>query len=288
MNDPQRWMNFKNSWLAEVFEERVSSMKVGELRSRATNAPKPNVIPEWAGITIASADVKKEGIHYVIRSWGHNRKSQLIYHDFLVGSNALDLLYQRCLNTSLVTESGDLTLPDKLIIDAGWNTNAIYEFALTDDRIVPVKGANQRQQSPVHLSANVYKEFGVPLRIIDTHFFKDQLAYLRADADRWLVHNSITDEYCNHLCAEHKIVITNKGVVMEKWEKVSGGAANHYFDCEVYNCVGAQIEGVDQIPPPETLAEIRQQNRESEEARMAKQELPQKRWFGNTSGWLKR
>jgi phage terminase large subunit GpA-like protein len=283
MDDPQRMMNFRNSWLADVFEEQVSGIKVNELRERAQGAPKPGTIPAWAGIVIASADVQKHQIYYVIRAWGYGHRSQLIHFGTIM---RLDELATRCLNTPIPFERGDLMVPDLLVVDAGYRTDEVYEFARTDSRIVPVKGANKQLFTPIKLSSAAVHDFGVSLRYIDTSYFKDRLATLRNDKDRWLVHSEITDEYCQHLAAWHKIRVRDKGRMEERWKTVTEGAADHLSDAEVYNIVGAQIAGVDLIPSPKDLEEMRALERQARERNEL--ERPKNRWLGNTSGWLDR
>jgi hypothetical protein len=208
----------------------------------------------------------------------------LIYHDVTL---SLEELYERCLNTPLPIDGGNLMVPHVLVIDSGYRTDEVYEFAKIDSRIVPIKGANQQLRTPIQLS-KAGKDFGVSMRYIDTGYYKDRLSTLRADPERWLVHRDITEEYCQHLASEHKIHV-RKGLVMEEqWKPVTDGAANHYLDCEVYNVVGAQVGGVDLIPTAETLLEIRTAEAQQQADRERQATHQRNRYLGNTSGWLGR
>lgn len=284
MGDAQKMMNFKNSTLAECFEEQVAGIKVNEVRQRAVGAPEPLIVPAWAGLTIASADVQGDRCYFVIRSWGHDHKSQLIHFGLV---RTLAELYERCLNTPIRTEGGDLIVPDLLAVDANYRTTEVYEFCKGDSRIFPIRGAAGKQASPVQLSATTLKEIGVPLRNIDVGYFKDRLANLRDDPDRWLVNSAIDDEYCNHMAAEHKILIAGKNE--ERWEPVTKGSQNHLFDAEVYNIVGAHIAGVELIPEPDALFEMRRMERQQREQQLEEATINgrnKRTWLGDTSNWM--
>lgn len=297
--DPGRLQNFRNSWLAEVWEEVVKSSTVEDFRKLVDGAPPPRIVPLWVeqahGYIIASADVQKDRIYWAVRAWAADYRSQLISYGL---AYSFDELRRHTLETQWQLASGGTSQAHALIIDAGYRTDEVYQFAQTDHRIKPVKGDNDTQQMPTKYS-NAGKGFGVQLQMLNTQLLKDWLSTLRNDTGRWLLNSEVSDEYLQHLASEQKQVI--KGV--ERWETKSVGAANHYLDVEVYSLAGAQLLRVDLLtldeqPAPEQPAAIQgipqppQQPRAAEELpelAMRSEKKQQSSWLGpRQSNWLTR
>jgi phage terminase large subunit GpA-like protein len=249
--DTGKMMEFRNQWLGEVFEDVVTSIKVEDLRKQFQNAPPAGVVPQWAGVLIASADTQQHHFYFTLRAWGRER-SQLVHHGT---ATSFDELRRLCLETPVQIEGTDeVLLPTMLVIDSGYRTDEVYEFSRTDARIVPIKGASTKPRQVIQLSVAA-KETGITVRIIDTDFFKDRLATLRQQGG-WLINKLTTDEYLHHLAAEQKVRDRKSGKFI--WQPVSAGAANHYLDCEVYNCAGAEIAQVSLLPGEEAMIAQRQ------------------------------
>ena len=280
MGDSAKMMHFKNSFCAEVFEERVSGIKTDEVRQRAEGAIKSGIVPAWAAFCIASVDVQKDCFYAVIRAWGHNYKSHLVWHGQLISWGEVEKL----LTTPIHQEDSEAVTPVLMVIDTGYRSTEVYEFASKDSRIIPIKGSDRTQ--PISLSKAAYA-YGVSLRYIGGDYFKDRLATYRADPERWMVNGDITEDYCQQLASEHKVVIRGKGgTLQEKWVKQSANAANHYFDCEAYQIVGADLAGVAMLPPDDQIIGNRIRERQQRQSVYMKDRGRAETWLGNTSGWL--
>lgn len=295
MGDQQRWQNFKNSWLAEVFEEQVSVIKVSELASRVAGSPPPLVVPQWAGVLIASADTQKDRVYWVVRAWGKDYRSQLIHFGVAL---TFDELYRLTLGASYQVDGLDFRVsPHLLLIDSGGTvsstnpevsrTDEVYEFARHDPaRILPLKGANSTTSLPWEYSGK-QNQLGITLVRINTQFYKDRLNTLRGDPDRWLLNKAVTDEYLAHQAAEHKIWVREKGIYL--WQPQSAGAPNHYFDCCVYNCCGADIAHIELLTDSQTFGGQHQQQQQQQKQQQQKQQQQQHQqrqqsWVGGNSG----
>lgn len=248
VGDSALMMDFRNSRLGEPFEEQASVTKSDIIRdkSRSSACGPPMVVPRWAGLLIASADVQSDHLFYVIRAWGHGKRSQLVAYG---RCSDFDDLYRVIFDRALVTEDGEAVLPQVLSIDCRYRRGEVYAFAQKNPgQIWPVMGAANAQHAPI-TEAKVRGYDGVISRTVNPNHWKDVLhAYIHDDDfTRWLPHSQVGDDYCRAMASEHK-VHTRDGWT---WEKVTSGAQNHLWDCEVANCAVAEICGVAAIPAPE-------------------------------------
>lgn len=274
LNDPGRMQNFKNSWLAEPWEEVVKTASVEDFRALLAKAPRAGIVPRWANYIIASADVQKDRMYWIVRAWGWGHRSQLIAYG-LAGDFA-DLKKQT-LDMQWTLEAGGTARPHVLMIDSGYRTDEVYEFARTDERINPTKGGTNDQKMLVTRS-NAGIQWGVPLWLLNTQLLKDRLSVFRQKSGQWLLNDRVDENYLQHLASEQKQLV--RGIPM--WMPKSDGTANHYLDCEAYNVAGAEICRVDLLtgepetqPAPQVEPEVVQRGVREE-----------KSFLGNTSGWL--
>lgn len=132
-----------------------------------------------------------------------------------------------------------------LLIDSGGDrTNEVYEFANRDPgRIIPTKGASHAMRRP-------YTESMLPqgcqLRLIDTEHYKDMLARLIVDGDKWQVYRGVSDQFCAEMANEHKIVDRSTGKL--RWVKKTSGARVEAWDCEVLQCAAADMAALGAMP----------------------------------------
>jgi phage terminase large subunit GpA-like protein len=260
--DRMALMDFVNQRLAEPFELTSSETDKTILESKAPHlTAKPGetvdvakrlIVPKWAMRLIATADT--QGVdaetgyfYYSIRAWGFGWKSQLV--DWGIVKSQAEL-YALCFNKPYPIEGGGECICHFLIIDSGgprWQE--VYDFAMDDPaRVHPAKGANHPLVNM--LDRRVNKDHGVILWYIDTLKSKDQLHALIHDADpaRWALCDAVTQEYLDHLQAEHKIINPDGA---ESWVTKPGRPANHSLDLEHMQVAGAWIEGCGMNPPPD-------------------------------------
>lgn len=242
-------MNFRNSRLAEPFEVQVGRIEPGRIRTKAEGGPAPKIVPSWAKMLIASADTQLDHFYYVVRAWGYGYQSQLVDYGICT---TFDELRAYSLGTPFRLAAGGTAMPQMLLIDSGGNrTNEVYQFALSDrDRIKPIKGASGRLQWPV--DKNLQRMHGLVLWSIDTHQCKSLLSRLITDPDatKWMPHSAANDDYCAQMSSEHLVI--NPQTKKEEWKTRTSGAANHFWDCEVYQCAAAWDFGIG-VDAPEVV-----------------------------------
>ena len=248
--DAALMMAWRNNHLALPFEEQASKTKPDTITAKTGHAGKPLETPAWAGMILASADVQKDHIWYVIRAWGHGSRSQLLGYGIAVD---FEQLRQMVFERGIPTAWGEATCAQLLSVDCRYRSDEVFRFAATDPaRIIPVSG-NPHPRAP-QLTENKVKGYtGVIKRSVNPNFWKNVLhGYIHADdITHWLPHADIGDDYIRQMTSEHKIHDPKSN--LWTWVPLSRGADNHLWDCEAANCMLAQIAGVEALPTVEEM-----------------------------------
>jgi phage terminase large subunit GpA-like protein len=238
--DPGRTMNFRNSVLGEPFEVQVSSTQPSRVRDRASKGLEPMVVPGFAVLLLATADVQQDRIYYVVRAWGYDWRSALVSQGVVQN---FEQLHVEVFGRPFVCEgTSHAVAPERLVIDNGFRKTEVDAFAMREpSRINTAKGSSH-YFGPI-ADAKVEKATGLLVFNINTMQSKDKLADLLNDQDetRWAVHSKASDDYCTQVVAEHKVL--NPQTRQMEWKQKTSGAPNHYLDCEAMQCAVAAYRG---------------------------------------------
>lgn len=127
----------------------------------------------------------------------------------------------------------------------------VYDFcAINREWAVPVKGASTRLDGRYRRSVidrTGSRADGQALYLVDTNHYKDALfARMHRDEEEggWYVDDGCDPEYCEMVTSEHK-----GGPQVRRKVGVGVGAQrpgrpNHYWDCEVYAALAADLCGL--------------------------------------------
>lgn len=248
-------MDFANSRLAEPFEEQASSTSVDTIADKAVTDAPAWVKPGWAVGLFGTADVQKNVLYYVIRAWGAGGRSQLVA--FGQAANFAEL-EQIMFGGRVASAQGEAVGVDCVAIDARYRTDEVMAWAVQHSgRVIPVMGASSHTAAPI-TQRQVRGYPGVVQRTLNVGFFKDFLHGLihADDKTQWTVHGSPSPDYCKQMASEHKVHDPRAGAYV--WQVISKGAANHWWDCEVYQVFLAQSYNLFQLtetPQTRTAAE---------------------------------
>lgn len=114
----------------------------------------------------------------------------------------------------------------------------------------PVKGASTRLDGRYRRSVidrTGSRADGQALYLVDTNHYKDALfARMHRDEEEggWYVDDGCDPEYCEMVTSEHKVVRKYGGRLVSVWEPKAQGRPNHYWDCEVYAALAADLCGL--------------------------------------------
>lgn len=276
-------MNFMNAWLAEPYEEEMNRLDAQLFEEKAVKGGRRGEVPLWAKYLVASADVGSYDAWYVIRAWGPGYKSRLLDWGRV---QSLEELKQRTLHVSFPVH--DNLRPamgvDLLVIDTGGTslddsqsrTDQVYKWSLQDRRIACLKGTDKGER-PVSPRRITYKPPGsgnpydVILNLVNVHFYKDvlsaRLTQVFQGEDVWEECIGLDEEYAMHMTSEHRILEREGRKVKMVWRPIAKGRPNHLWDCNVYQCAGADMIRVDLLGDhvPVTVEQVRQQAEERAE-----------------------
>lgn len=244
-------MNFVNSWLAEVWEEKIEETTVDKIKSLSCDYDE-GVVPEGVLVLTAGVDVQKDHFYYAIRGWGYYEESWLIRAGRVeYWEDIIEALFK----TEYKKLTSEETFPVYITcVDSGYRTDEVYRFCrYWQDKTKAVKGQedisggrfyratkidiNSRTGSVIHN--------GLVLWNINITQYKDKISRLVASRDpmKWHIFKNPSEEYLLQFTAEHKVLVRNRntGSAKEVWQKKKEAVANHYLDAEVYAIAGADI-----------------------------------------------
>jgi len=244
-------MNFVNSWLAEVWEEKIEETTIDKLRTLTRDYDEGSV-PDDCLVLTAGVDVQKDHFYYTIRGWGYYEESWLIragrceYWDDIV-----DIIFKTEYKRLLSEETLSVYMS---CIDSGFKTDEVYRFCRHwADKTKAIKGQEEISGGRFYRATKIdinsrtgsVIPSGLVLWNINTNQYKDKLNRLITSRDpvKWHIFRNPTDEYLNQMASEHKILIRNRttGRAKELWQKKKEALANHFLDAEVYALAAADI-----------------------------------------------
>lgn len=243
--NPAKLMDFANSRLAEPFEEQTATAKPDLLRDKAKLSGPPMVVPAWAQLLIATADVQKNHLWYAIRAWGHGMQSQLVRYGVAGG---FDELWQAWTQGYAKAGTGEVVPLVAGGIDARYRTDEVLAWCMRSPaQLWPIMGSDQLRTAPV--TERALKAYnGLVQRTVNANHWRDVLhGYITSDdPTQWLPHSGIGDDYIRQMASEHRVRDPKSG--QSVWQKVSEGNDNHLWDCEVLQCVMAWLLGASTLP----------------------------------------
>jgi phage terminase large subunit GpA-like protein len=273
-------MNFRNSRLAEPFEVLTAKPRASLIETKAHAKHPPRIVPDWAQGVLATADSQKDHYRYTVRAWGYGNRSRLLEYGIATTG---DDLKRRTIDATFVRQNGSMEGCALLVVDSGGGkkdsdndgeiTARVYNLVRSDPtRIRAAKGASNPQNQLVRES--FLKDSGLLLWTIDTQRAKDQLfALMNApDETQWEVHSEAGEDYAREMASEHKVF--DRQAKRELWVKVSSGAANHYWDCEVTQAAIAFKLGMGLVP-----------QEQPQPARRPDQSIDPVSYFGGSRRW---
>ena len=66
--------------------------------------------------------------------------------------------------------------------------------------------------------------------------------------EAWQLCGPSEPDYNKQMASEHKVLIRRGAAQpVERWQKVSAGAQNHYWDCEVYQRAAAAMARIEML-----------------------------------------
>ena len=254
--DVSLMMGFWNSELGLPWKEKIESVTERKLLGAVRPVP-PGEVPPWTMVLTCGVDVQSDHFYFAVRAWGPGERSHLVRHGTVqTWDQVLAVIktgYRR---------GGSLVPIDRAMIDSGFRTSEVYDFARKHHPITwPTKGSNNA--ALVQACKMTRPQPGTALFVFKADFYKDRLSNLisviRGNPGEWSVHSEVGDaegDWMKQMLSERRVIKRKAGRKFSTWEPRTESTPNHLWDCEVLNVLAADTLGVrflqdgDQAPPP--------------------------------------
>lgn len=244
-DDPEKFQNFTNSWLAEPWEDTKLKTNADLVRERQTDI-EAYQLPSWTKLLTGGVDVQENCIYWTIRAWGDYLTSQNIAHGQALGWE--DVI--KVMNLEYKLPDGTPLIVNLCLVDSGDQTDSVYEFCYENTEwALPCKGSSKSLLGYYNISTvgkTDSKAYGMRLIIVDGDKYKDMIAGRMRKPNgtgSWMVYHGVDPEYCEQVTSEHKVAERtasgSKGNL--KWRPKHSHPNNHYLDCEVYAAAAADL-----------------------------------------------
>ncbi len=255
---PEAMMNFVNSWLAQVWQEREGEAELGRF-AEIRQPYSPGIVPKEACILTAGIDVHKDNVYFVVRAWAEDGQSWLIDYGVLRRGSEYGVRDELVALKDVVKGGYEVQggarkmYIAKFCMDRRFRTAEVDAFCKPFRSTgVPVMGKDTVQGAPWALHAIEKDRIGRAINKrfqyaeLSTTYFKDAwLARYETDEPGWWVPDMVDDEYQRQLMSEARVVVGRdaKGEPKFAWTKKPGCKDNHFFDCEIYAFAAFAMEG---------------------------------------------
>lgn len=269
---------FYNTRMARTWREVGEQPDWERIYERRENYP-IGVVPPGALMLTVGMDVQQAGVYWELVGWGPRKENWSIAQGYMAGDIEEDEFREkihRFWDTKYPDENGVLVLPEKIAIDSGYKTQAVYSLvrSYASERVVAVKGEKEANLTtilgtPTPVDVNIEGKRinrGLMVWKVGSSTVKDQFyswLNLKRPTDEQLKAGRLfptgyphfpeyDEEYFKQITAEQKVIEENKrGFEVYKWEKTRKD--NHLLDCRVYARAAATMLQIDRMEDADWL-----------------------------------
>ena len=250
---PQDMIAWTNTRDAMVWEEEIEATESSEILRLKSHEPEA-VVPDRTILLTMAVDVQKDHFWYEIRAHMSGNDKRVVRYGRVETWTDVEELFRAAYRDG----SGNEYRVRKCGIDAGYRTEEVYEFcAMNSDVAMPVKGVDSAaMSSPWRVNAVKRKvggrkvTTGLNLYGINVLYFKDAMdgmirrSLAAAEAGELestdgvvTLHADADEEIARQWTSEYPVeeVVKKTGAIRRYWKKRTRDAANHLWDCAVYN-----------------------------------------------------
>ena len=231
------YKNFVQCWLAEFWENKVSTVTRDDLLKSTTDYLK-NEVPTWCKILTAGVDTQDNGFYVTVRAWGEGMRTHLIDNFFIshgivngTEEQLKKLFKDHIENRIYFTAKKEKWQIGLWGIDTGGHRTIELEPVLAEMmRVVPVKGRNTQDRT-IEPSKNLN------LFLVKTDIYAEETD-IHCMKENWTLYKNIDDEFLNQWLSYKKVeeVHPKTGVKKIIWKK-EGQNDYRMADIHAYICM---------------------------------------------------
>jgi len=266
-DDPARLQNFTNSWLAEVFEERVEATS-DDAVAACISEYEEHTVPDAALVITAAVDVQLDYMVYMVCAWGMDEQC------WVIATARVETWEQ--LRAEVYKPWGAKEIwPRCVAIDSRYRRDEVMEFARRNTGTRMIAGVERNSPVPFsttridkHPKTGQVLPNSLTVWTVNVGMFKDLASHrlrlkLRPQENPiGLTHlpSDMPQHFVQQLSAEHKTARRSGNRVVRRWVLKPGRKRNEAWDVFVYNIAAARMVRVDTLRS--SNAEAQQQNRQ--------------------------
>lgn len=245
---PEKLMNFVNSWLAELWEEKLDEPRRSLIEVAKMDYAEGEVPDEVLVIT-AGADVQKSDIYYSVWGWGMDQRVWLLVEKRIRKFEQLEELVVRA-------RFGPRHIPCRMLcVDSRWRSYEVHNLAREfPENVCAITGVEKNDPVPFvprkvdrdPSTGALYKK-SLQVWSVNVGMFKDQLSASMSVGPApgkpraFHLHSDPSREFCHQMTSEQKVLIRSAQGVRARWVVKEGRSANHFWDTAVYAYAAAEM-----------------------------------------------
>lgn len=243
-------MNFINSKLAEIWEEKSKKTEVDHVKTLSLHYPE-GLVEDGVMVLTAGVDVQVDHFYMTIRGWGYGEENWLVRAARIEHwSEVINALF----NTVYKKRNGLAYKVRMACIDSGYRTDEVYEVCRRyAENARPTKGDTRIAGLFSQTTIDRYTKTGKPIPgglsmyRVNVDYFKDKIHRMvhseAGDSAKWHNYKDVPETYLRQFCSEDKVVKRDRksGKSEEVWMPKAKKTPNHYWDCEVLATAAAEM-----------------------------------------------
>lgn len=256
-DDPAELMNFVNSWLAEVWEDRVEETASESVAACIDRDRRSGDVPEEVRLLTAAVDVQKDRMEWMVQGWGLDEES------WVVGTGVA-ATWEELGRALFLRAFGERHLRVRAcVIDSRYRRDEVVGFVRRFHPIARMIAGVEREM-PVPFSTiklDKHPRTGAPLMqgltiwTVHVAWFKDLVASRIAKAvtepgakeGRIHLPGDLPDSCLQQMSSEHKVRERSGSRSKMRWVLKPGQVRNEAWDLLVYNAAVARMIRVDSM-----------------------------------------
>jgi phage terminase large subunit GpA-like protein len=283
-DEPALLMNFTNSWLAEIWEERVTTTSDEAIAACVDVDRESYEVPDNVLVITAAVDVQLDYMVWQVAGWAKDERSVVI------AMGRCDTFEQ--LSTELNRPWGEQKLmPRCIVVDSRYRRDEVMDFCRVNAPVVKMIAGVERT-TPIPFSTTRIDKHpktgqvlpnSMTVWTVNVGLFKDLVAHrfrlsLETENRESVVGllrlpNDLEPHWIEQLSSEHKVVERTGKRQVRRWVMKPGRKRNEAWDVTVYNAAAAKLIRVDTLRSDDRMPN-RPNTEERKDPRRAKKRPP--------------
>jgi phage terminase large subunit GpA-like protein len=253
---PAEMMDFTNSWLAEVWEDRLEHVGDEALHACVEQRAQGDV-PEDVLVVTAAVDVQLDRLEWSVQGWGRDEETWVL-------ATGRAKTFDELTDVLIRTRWGKGQLaPRAIVIDSRYRRDEVLDWSRRHQPVVRMIAGVERDE-PIPFSTKKLDRHPRTGQVlpnstlvwsVNVSLFKDMVAarlelarsHPNERGGRIHLPNDLPADWLTQLGSEHKVMERSGGRERSRWVKKPGHQRNEAWDLTVYNLAAARMVRVDTL-----------------------------------------